>query len=112
MREVQAMMAATQAVRSHPRLQKYSQEDPEYLQKLISLIGQIQANPSSLRLIMAQPVSLFPAVLLNLSDSSDHLRYIVHNDLWSEWTKSIEWASHSSFLAVPHAACSASLHHP
>ncbi|KAL8424640.1 hypothetical protein Efla_004263 [Eimeria flavescens] len=55
LREVQAMMAATQAVRSHPRLQKYSQEDPEYLQKLISLIGQIQANPSNLRLIMAQP---------------------------------------------------------
>ncbi|KAL8437490.1 hypothetical protein ACSSS7_000872 [Eimeria intestinalis] len=55
MREVQAMMAVTQAVRSHPRLQKYSQEDPEYLQKLISIIGQIQANPSSLRLIMAQP---------------------------------------------------------
>lgn len=55
MREVQAMMAATQAVRSHPRLQKYSQEDPEYLQKLVALIGQIQANPSNLRLIMAQP---------------------------------------------------------
>lgn len=55
MREVQAMIAATQAVRSHPRLQKYSQEDPEYLQKLVSLIGQIQANPSNLRLIMAQP---------------------------------------------------------
>lgn len=58
MRELQAMMAATQAVRSHPRLQKYSQEDPEYLQKLVSLIGQIQANPNNLRLIMAQPVSL------------------------------------------------------
>lgn len=55
MREVQAMMAATQAVRSHPRLQKYSQEDPEYLQKLVSLIGQVQANPNNLRLIMAQP---------------------------------------------------------
>lgn len=55
MREMQAMMAATQAVRSHPRLQKYSQEDPEYLQKLVSLIGQIQANPNNLRLIMAQP---------------------------------------------------------
>lgn len=55
MREVQAMMAATQAVRSHPRLQKYSQEDPEYLQKLVSLIKQIQANPNNLRLIMAQP---------------------------------------------------------
>ncbi|XP_026191572.1 STI1-like protein [Cyclospora cayetanensis] len=55
MREMQAMMAATQAVRSHPRLQKYSQEDPEYLQKLISLIGQIQANPNNLRLILAQP---------------------------------------------------------
>lgn len=57
-REVQAMMAATQAVRSHPRLQKYSQEDPEYLQKLVSLIGQVQANPNNLRLIMAQPVRL------------------------------------------------------
>lgn len=74
MREVQAMIAATQAVRSHPRLQKYSQEDPEYLQKLVSLIGQVQANPSNLRLIMAQPVS------------SWHFAFVAELHLTAFWT--------------------------
>ncbi|CDJ59270.1 hypothetical protein, conserved, partial [Eimeria maxima] len=57
MRDLQAMMAVTNAVRGHPKLQKYSKEDPEYIQKLVALVSQIQANPANLRLIMAQPAS-------------------------------------------------------
>ncbi|CDJ49419.1 Hsc70/Hsp90-organizing protein, putative [Eimeria brunetti] len=55
MRELHALMAVSNAVRSHPKLQQYSKEDPDYVQKLAALVAQIQANPSNLRLVMAQP---------------------------------------------------------
>ncbi|PFH31152.1 tetratricopeptide repeat domain containing protein [Besnoitia besnoiti] len=52
---MQAMLAAAQAVNKHPKLAKYQQEDPEYMQRLTEILKQIQKNPQSLKLIMAQP---------------------------------------------------------
>ncbi|CBZ50259.1 similar to uniprot/P15705 Saccharomyces cerevisiae YOR027w STI1, related [Neospora caninum Liverpool] len=52
---MQAMLAAAQAVNRHPKLAKYQQEDPEYTQRLTEILKQIQKNPQSLKLIMAQP---------------------------------------------------------
>ncbi|KYK62692.1 tetratricopeptide repeat domain containing protein [Toxoplasma gondii TgCatPRC2] len=52
---MQAMLAAAQAVNKHPKLAKYQQEDPEYTHRLTEILKQIQKNPQSLKLIMAQP---------------------------------------------------------
>lgn len=58
MREMQAVIAAARAVRSHPKLGKYAEEDPEYASKLISIIMEIQKDPNNLKVVMAQPVGI------------------------------------------------------
>ncbi|PHJ25522.1 tetratricopeptide repeat domain containing protein [Cystoisospora suis] len=52
---MQAMLAAAQAINKHPKLAKYQQEDPEYTYRLTEILKQVQKNPQSLKLIMAQP---------------------------------------------------------
>lgn len=52
---VQAMIAASQAVQKHKKLARYQQEDKDYTRRLTEILKEIQRNPQSLKLIMAQP---------------------------------------------------------
>eukprot|EP00922_Rhytidocystis_sp_ex-Travisia-forbesii_P039410 GHVS01058597.1.p1 GENE.GHVS01058597.1~~GHVS01058597.1.p1 ORF type:complete len:572 (-),score=92.44 GHVS01058597.1:60-1775(-) len=81
MDDLQTMLSVMQAVKSNPKLQKYSEEDPQYIERLTGILKMIRVNPQGLASVLKDPdprlrEGLMAAMGVGSEDPSDDSPYV------------------------------------